>query len=294
MITKFINKTISSVVTVLPETEVNFMDEMDSYGYSPLKMKMLKKMMGYNTRRVCKKGEGVSDYAIYGIQHLIDQNVLSTDEVGAIIVTSTSPDFFIPPTSNLIQGHFNISHECVCIDVSQGCCGYSVGLTYSFMTLEHLPADKKVLLVCGDMMSQKIGERDRTSRPIIGDAVTVSVIAAVAVAAVGITIFLINRNMILATTMRLLKVEGTVNIEDASGTVKPVIDNIRFQSGDTLSTGADGLASIGLDDTKIVTLENDSRAEFYKNNKQLELQLTKGALFFEVTEKLAEKVAVIA
>lgn len=175
MITKFKNKTISAIVTVLPETEVNFMDEMESYSYSPLKMKMLKKMMGYNTRRVCKKGEGVSDYAIYGIQHLIDQNVISTDEIGAIIVTSTSPDYFIPPTSNLIQGYFNISHDCVCIDISQGCCGYSVGLTYSFMTLEHLQ-NKKVLLVCGDMMSQKIGERDRTSRPIIGDAVTVSVI----------------------------------------------------------------------------------------------------------------------
>ena len=90
--------------------------------------------------------------------------------------------------------------------------------------------------------------------------ITVSVIAAVAVAAIGITIFLINRNMILATTMRLLKIEGTVTIEDASGNVKPVIDNIRFQSGDTLSTGSDGLASIGLDDTKIVTLQNDSSA----------------------------------
>jgi hypothetical protein len=56
--------------------------------------------------------------------------------------------------------------------------------------------------------------------------ITVAVIAAVAVAAVGVTIFLINRNNILATTMRLLKVEGTVNIEDASGAVKPVIDNI--------------------------------------------------------------------
>ena len=43
------------------------------------------------------------------------------------------------------------------------------------MTLEHL-GDKKVLLVCGDMMSQKIGTRDRASRPIIGDAVTISVV----------------------------------------------------------------------------------------------------------------------
>ncbi|MBO4425590.1 MAG: InlB B-repeat-containing protein, partial [Clostridiales bacterium] len=100
--------------------------------------------------------------------------------------------------------------------------------------------------------------------------------------------FLIHRNNILATTMRLLKVEGTVNIEDASGNVKPVIDNIRFQSGDTLSTGADGLASIGLDDTKIVTLQNDSSAQFLKSGKQIELKLKQGGVFFEVTEKLSD------
>lgn len=176
MITKFKNKTISSVLTVFPQQVIDFMDEMDNYGYSELKMNKLKKLMGYNTRRCGKKGEGVSDYAIYGIQHLIEQNVIKADEVGAIIVTSTSPDYFIPPTSNIIQGHFGISHDCVCIDVSQGCCGYSVGLTYSFMTLEHLAPGKKVLLVCGDMMSQKIGTRDRASRPIIGDAVTISVV----------------------------------------------------------------------------------------------------------------------
>jgi hypothetical protein len=90
----------------------------------------------------------------------------------------------------------------------------------------------------------------------------------------------------LATTMRLLRIEGTVNIEDSKGVTKPVIDNLRFQSGDALITGSDGLASVGLDDAKIVTLQNDSRAEFRKKNKQLELKLTKGAVFFNVTEKL--------
>ena len=159
MITKFTNKTISSVLTVFPQQEIDFMDEMNNYNYSELKMKKLKKLMGYNTRRCGKKGEGVSDYAIFGVQHLIDQQIIKVEDVGAIIVTSTSPDYFIPPTSNLIQGHFNISHDCVCIDVSQGCCGYSVGLTYAFMTLEHLAADKKVLLVCGDRTRVSMGWR---------------------------------------------------------------------------------------------------------------------------------------
>ena len=96
------------------------------------------------------------------------------------------------------------------------------------------------------------------------------------------------KNGNLANSMRLLRVEGTVSIEDSKGNNKPVMDNLRFQSGDALTTGSDGLASVGLDDTKIITLQNDSRSEFVKKGKQLELKLTKGAVFFNVTEKLRE------
>ena len=117
--------------------------------------------------------------------------------------------------------------------------------------------------------------------------VLVSVVSFIVVAVVAV-VLLLMRNNYLATTMRLLHVEGTVNIEDSTGTTKPVIDNIRFESGDALSTGSDGQASVGLDDTKIVTLENDSRVEFTKQGKQLELNLTQGGIFFEVTEKLSD------
>lgn len=112
------------------------------------------------------------------------------------------------------------------------------------------------------------------------------VIAAAVIAAVVVVCIVASRNNYLATTMRLLRIQGTVNIEDSKGGSKPVIDNLRFQSGDALNTGADGLASVGLDDTKIITLQNDSRAEFKKKRNQLELKLTKGAVFFNVTEKL--------
>ncbi len=121
----------------------------------------------------------------------------------------------------------------------------------------------------------------------LGMKIIYSVVALGIVAAIVIAIVL-SRNGYLANTMRLLRVEGTVNIENGEGGTKPVIDNIRFQSGDALNTGADGLASVGLDDSKIVTLQNDSRAEFTKSGKRLELKLTKGALFFNVTEKLSE------
>ena len=118
--------------------------------------------------------------------------------------------------------------------------------------------------------------------------IIMAVSAAVVVAAVVVVCIIISRSKYLATTMRLLHAEGTVNIEDSRGGTKPVSNNLRFQSGDALNTGNDGLATVGLDDTKIITLQNDSRAEFLKSGKKLELKLTKGAVFFNVTEKLKD------
>ncbi|MBO4449185.1 MAG: FecR domain-containing protein [Clostridiales bacterium] len=123
----------------------------------------------------------------------------------------------------------------------------------------------------------------KTSRE---NKIAAAVILSVVVIAAAVICVIFARSKYLATTMRLLKVEGTVNIEDSKGEMKPVIDHLRFKSGDALNTGSDGTASVGLDDSKIITLQNDSRAEFLKRNKQLELKLTKGAVFFNVTEKL--------
>jgi hypothetical protein len=109
-------------------------------------------------------------------------------------------------------------------------------------------------------------------------------VAVVIVASVLIWLFSAD-GPIRATTMRLLRMEGTVTLEE-NGENKTVKENLRFKSGDAVSTDVQSLVSVGLDDTKIVTLDEESRAEFQKAGKDLELTLTKGKLFFNVTEKL--------
>lgn len=175
MVTSFSNKTISAVYSILPTHEVDFMDEAGNYAFTDAQMKKLKKVMGFGKRRVAFEGETVGDYAVYGIKKMLEDNVFREEEIGAIIVTTTSPDHFIPPISNIVQGKFNFDEDTVCIDISQGCCGYIVGLTYAFMTLNSL-SGKKVLLIAGDMLSARVSKRDRASRPITGDGVTISVI----------------------------------------------------------------------------------------------------------------------
>ena len=110
----------------------------------------------------------------------------------------------------------------------------------------------------------------------------------VAIIIVIVCVIIFNRSSYLAKTMKLVRAEGTVKIEKEGGKLKPISKNSRFESGEALFTGLDGLATVSLDDTKFVTLQPDSRVEFSKVNKQLGLKLTKGGMFFEVTEKLKD------
>ena len=48
-----------------------------------------------------------------------------------------------------------------------------------------------------------------------------------------------------ASTMRLLRYEGDVEIFDTAGNSRFVMENARFASGEAMRTGAESLASVG-------------------------------------------------
>ena len=91
-----------------------------------------------------------------------------------------------------------------------------------------------------------------------------------------------------ASTMRLLHYEGTVEIEDVGGEPRFVMENVRFSSGEAMRTGEASLASVGLDDSKIVTLDEKSRVVFFQEGNTMRLKLTEGQLLLDVQEKLDE------
>ena len=94
---------------------------------------------------------------------------------------------------------------------------------------------------------------------------------------VSVVLFNISRDVCLIVDMCLLCVFGVINAWYTMHAYKPAANNNHSLSGDVLRKGSDGLASAGLDNTKTVKLQNDSRAEFQKEGKRLELQLTKNA-----------------
>lgn len=171
----FQHKRISAIVCVLPERVVRYEDELEDYPFPIRQSQMLGKMMDYNTRRQCEPNDSVSEYAIQGIQRLIDKDVVRPEEIDAIVVASSSQDYIMPSVGYLLQGHFNLREDVYCCDIVQQCGGYQFGLMQCFMLMDSF-GFKKVLLVTGEMASKKVGKHDRNARPIIGDAVSVSVI----------------------------------------------------------------------------------------------------------------------
>ena len=91
-----------------------------------------------------------------------------------------------------------------------------------------------------------------------------------------------------ASTMRLLRYDGDVQILDVTGVPRFVLENVRFDSGEALLTGEAATASVSMDDTKIVTLDESTRVEFLKEGEHMRLNLTEGQVFVDVSEKLDE------
>lgn len=91
-----------------------------------------------------------------------------------------------------------------------------------------------------------------------------------------------------ATTMYLVKTDGDVGVEDADGKSVALIDNLGLYSGYGLITQTDSFAWIGLDDTKLVKMDEESDVGITKDGKELEIFVNSGSLLFNVTEPLAD------
>ena len=171
----FRRKRISGVLAVVPAHEKSFVEEMRQFNFPEARSLKLKEVMGFEKRRVVQPGVCVSDLAVFGLQHLFDNGLLKRDEVDALILVTQSPDYFMPPTSNVIQGQLKLKQDALYLDISQGCAGFVIGLMQAFLWLEQ-ESVRKVVLVNADVLSRKTSPKDRNIYPIIGDAATITVV----------------------------------------------------------------------------------------------------------------------
>ena len=171
----FHNKRISGILTILPKNEVKFEDEIGNYNFSRNQSMKLKLVMGYDKHRLIEDNVCASDLCIFGLEYLFNKRILDKDEIDALVLVTQSPDYFMPPTSNIIQGRLGLKEDILCMDINQGCAGFIIGLYQAFLLLEQKNI-YKVVLLNADILSRKVSKRDRNSNPLIGDGAAVTII----------------------------------------------------------------------------------------------------------------------
>ncbi len=172
MITSFRGKRISGILTVMPENEYDYDEETKPF--ANLQTKRLKKIMGFGKRRAAKADSTVSDFCICGMNYLLDKGYLKKEEIGAIVVTGLTPDYFIPHVSNIIHGECGLPQDVICMDIPQGCVGFMLGALQAFLLLDVI-GDKKAVVFNSDVLCRKDRETQLSSASFGGDATAVTV-----------------------------------------------------------------------------------------------------------------------
>lgn len=163
---EFNGKRIEGVLTVLPQNEYLFEDEV--MNPKDAKARRLKKIIGFGKRRRVKGTTTLSDMLLYGFNYLISQEKLKKEDIGAVVVTTLSQDYILPSVSNIIHGELGLSQDVFCVDIAQACAGFVVGLIESFMLLNQMK-EKKVLLCTGEVFNRKSIENEpKTEEPSFG------------------------------------------------------------------------------------------------------------------------------
>lgn len=171
----FKNKKISGILVVVPANVALFEDEMGNYEFSIETSIKLKETMGYNQHRIVAGNVCVSDLCVFGLNWIFEKGLLKKEDIDALILVTETPDYIIPPTSNVIQGELGLKEDMICMDINQGCAGYEIGLIQAFMLLEQ-DTINKVVLLNAEVMSRKVSKRDRNSFPLSGDGASITIV----------------------------------------------------------------------------------------------------------------------
>jgi len=172
---KFVDRNISGLLLVLPAHEQSFLDDMKNFDFPHSRSIKLMNVMGYDKHRLVSPNVTSSDLAIHGLRHLFDNQMVKPNSIDAIIVVTQSPDYLMPPTSSVIQGELGLKEDMLCLDISQGCAGFLVGLIQAFSLLNQ-DSISRIALINVDVMSRKVNPRDRNSYPLIGDGASIAII----------------------------------------------------------------------------------------------------------------------
>lgn len=157
---------IVAMATAMPSYEVRPDDFKEQFGEEDVEK--FKKMTGVFSSRKASYHQTTGDLGYAAAEYLIKEKNVNKDDIGALVVSTHSPDYPRPATAFIVQKRLGLSRECVCYDISLGCSAVVIGIqaVASMMMSSNIT---KALLISGDTGSKSVNPRDKSKVMLGGD-----------------------------------------------------------------------------------------------------------------------------
>ncbi|RXQ93863.1 ketoacyl-ACP synthase III [Ancylomarina salipaludis] len=171
---KFSGIGIKSVSATVPKNIVETSKLLDYHSEKHLTSFI--ETTGVKERRIADKDMCSSDLCYDAAINLFNESDIKTEEVGALIFISQTPDYRVPGTSIIMQDRLKLSKSTLAFDVNMTCSGYIYGLFLAY-SLANLHGVDNVLLLVGETLSKITSKRDKSTGLLLGDGGSATLIS---------------------------------------------------------------------------------------------------------------------
>lgn len=159
MNTKIIGTGSAVPSRVLDNAELStFLDTSDEW---------IRTRTGIRSRHIAQEGQTASALAAQAAKKAIADAGIAAEQIEAIIVATSTPDYIFPSTANLVQQEIG-AERAACFDLSAACTGFLYALSVADAYIK-AGMYKKVLVIGAEVMSQAVDWKDRSVCVLFGD-----------------------------------------------------------------------------------------------------------------------------
>lgn len=128
---------------------------------------------GIKRHRIVEKGTTASDLSVKAVEKIVEDLGWEIGTVDLLLYACTTRDYIQPMTSPTIQDRLGMRQDSYVMDLPLGCAGWVYGMSVASALMTHGTL-KRGLLICAETNTQSHNLNDRTTRPLFGDAATVT------------------------------------------------------------------------------------------------------------------------
>src|SRR3972149_2904186 len=127
----------------------------------------IKKKTGIIERRRADKDEATSDLATKAALSALKSAGVAVEDVGLIVLSTTSPDMFMPSTACLVQRNIG-AKKAAAFDVNASCSGFLYSLNIAEMFIRSGQTDT-ALVIAAEVKSRFVDPQDKETAILFGD-----------------------------------------------------------------------------------------------------------------------------